>query len=195
MQTVFVNIQPLCHPRTRIIINFYSNLWKIPLGLVKRFGKGADLLPQNWLAPHDVKNLLMLAGFETINDRSKILFPLPWKFLASFFNRFLANIIPFRWFCLTNFIVARPAPEKAPAQQSPSVSVIVAARNEAGNIESILSRVPSLGSHTQLVFVEGGSTDHTYATIETLLEQHPDKDISPLSPDGKGQRRCRSAGV
>lgn len=187
VQTVLENVQPLCHSRTRIIINFYSNLWKIPLGLVKRFGKGADLLPQNWLTPHDVANLLMLAGFDTINDRSKILFPLPWKFLAGFFNRFLANIIPFRWFCLTNFIVARPAPEKAPAQQSPSVSVVVAARNEAGNIESILDRVPALGSHTQLVFVEGGSTDNTYETIETLIEQHPEKDIQLYRQTGKGK--------
>lgn len=187
VQTVFENIRPWCHPRTRIIINFYSNLWKIPLGMVKRFGKGADLLPQNWLAPHDVINLLMLAGFDTINDRSKILFPLPWKFLAGFFNRFLANIIPFRWFCLTNFIVARPAPEKVTVEPAPSVSVIVAARNEAGNIEHILQRVPTLGSHTQLVFVEGGSADNTYETIEALMKKHPEKDIGLYRQTGKGK--------
>ena len=195
VQTVLENVQPLCHSRTRIIINFYSNLWKIPLGLVKRFGKGADLLFQNWLAPHDVKNLLLLAGFDAINDRSKILFPLPWKFLAGFFNRLLANIIPFRWFCLTNFIVARPASERISAKALPSVSVIVAARNEAGNIESILRRVPALGRHTQLVFVEGGSTDNTYETIESLIKQHPDQDISLYRQSGKGKGDAVRLGV
>ena len=187
VQTVFENMHRWCQSETRIIINFYSNLWKIPLGLVKRTGKGADLLPQNWLAPHDVTNLLMLAGFDTINNRSKILLPLNWRFLKGFFNRFLANIIPFRWFCLTNFIVARPAPETIAAKAPPSVSVIVAARNEAGNIEHILQRVPTLGSQTQLVFVEGGSTDNTYETIETLIKQHPDKDISLYRQTGKGK--------
>ncbi|MDO9263964.1 MAG: class I SAM-dependent methyltransferase, partial [Desulfosalsimonadaceae bacterium] len=122
VQTVFENIRRFCHPRTRIIINFYSNLWKVPLGVVKRMGKGADLLPQNWLAQNDVINLLRLAGFDAVNDRSKILLPLPWAVLAVFFNRFLANIVPFRWFCLTNFIVARPAPETAAAKAPPSVS-------------------------------------------------------------------------
>ena len=187
VQTVFENMRTWCHPKTRIIINFYSNLWKVPLGMVKHLGKGANLLPQNWLTPNDVINLLKLAGFETINDRSKILLPLPWPFLAAFFNRFLANIIPFRWFCLTNFIVARPAPETAAPKGSPSVSVIVAARNEAGNIEDILRRVPHLGSRTQLVFVEGGSTDNTYETIESLIKQHPEKDISLYRQTGKGK--------
>ena len=187
VQTVFENMRLFCHPRTRIIINFYSNLWKVPLGAVKRLGKGADLLSQNWLAQNDVINLLKLAGFEAINDRSKILLPLPWKFLAVLFNRFLANIIPFRWCCLTNFIVARPSPEPAAAKAPPSVSVIVAARNEAGNIADILRRVPPLGSRTQLVFVEGHSTDNTYETIEAQIKQHPEKDIQLYRQTGKGK--------
>jgi SAM-dependent methyltransferase len=187
VQTVFENMRRFCHPRTRIIINFYSNLWKVPLSVVKRLGKGADLLPQNWLAQNDVINLLRLAGFDVINSRSKILFPLAWNFLAGFFNRFLANIIPFRWFCLTNFIVARPAPDSFAAKAAPSVSVIVAARNEAGNIADILRRVPPLGSRTQLVFVEGHSTDNTYETIESLMKQYPEKDISLYRQKGKGK--------
>lgn len=187
VQSVFENMRRFCHSGTRIIINFYSNLWKLPLAAVKRAGKGADLLSQNWLAQHDVINLLKLAGFDTISDHSKILLPLPWAFLAAFCNRFLANIIPFRWFCLTNFIVARPAPDSVALKDQPSVSVIVAARNEAGNIADILRRVPILGSRTQLVFVEGHSTDNTYETIETLMAQHPDKDINLYRQTGKGK--------
>ena len=187
VQTVFEHLRGWSHPGTRIIINFYSNLWKLPLGMVKHLGKGVNLLPQNWLTQNDVINLLKLAGFETINDRSKILLPLRWAFIANFFNRFLANIIPFRWFCLTNFIVARPAPETSAVKALPSVSVIVAARNEAGNIQDILRRVPPLGSQTQLVFVEGHSTDNTYETIEALIKQHPEKDISLYRQTGKGK--------
>ena len=187
VQTVFENMRRFCHPRTRIIINFYSNLWKVPLGVVKHMGKGADLLSQNWLAQNDVINLLRLAGFDAVNDRSKILLPLPWAVLAVFFNRFLANIAPFRWFCLTNFIVARPSPETLAAKAPPSVSVIVAARNEAGNIADILRRVPSLGSRTQLVFVEGHSSDNTYETIEAQIKQHPEKNISLYRQTGKGK--------
>ena len=187
VQTVFENIVTHCHSSTRVIINFYSNLWRLPMGIVKSMGKGADLLPQNWLAQNDVVNLLGLAGFDVINQRSKILLPLKWPFLNSFFNKYLANIAPFRWFCLTNFIVARLDPAKSREKEDPSVSVVVAARNEAGNIPDILRRVPSMGSRTQLVFVEGGSTDNTYETIEALIKDYPDRDIRLYKQTGKGK--------
>jgi len=83
--------------------------------------------------------------------------------------------------------VARPSPEPAAAKAPPSVSVIVAARNEAGNIADILRRVPPLGSRTQLVFVEGHSTDNTYETIEAQIKQHPEKDIQLYRQTGKGK--------
>ncbi|MCD6584940.1 MAG: glycosyltransferase family 2 protein, partial [Desulfobacteraceae bacterium] len=177
----------LCHPQTRLIINFYSNLWRIPLSIIKWLGKGADLLPQNWLAQNDVVNLLELSGFDVINGRSKILWPLQWFFLTSLCNRYLANVLPFRWFALTNFIVARPAQKDIGTEKLPSVSVVVAARNEAGNIEQIIKRVPPLGSRTQIVFVEGHSTDNTYETIEKAIKQHPDKQISLYRQPGKGK--------
>ena len=46
------------------------------------------------------------------------------------------------------------------------VSVIIPARNEAGNIPQIFSRTPELGADRELIFVEGHSKDGTYAAIE-----------------------------
>ncbi len=187
VQAVFENLSGLCHSRTRVIINFYSNLWRIPLSIIKWLGKGANLLPQNWLAHNDVINLLQLSGFDVINLRSKIFWPLKCFFLEKLFNRFLVNFMPFRWFALTNFIVARPAPATGQAKAVPSVSVIIAARNEAGNIEQIIKRVPALGRRTQIVFVEGHSTDNTYETIEKAIKQHPEKEIILYRQPGKGK--------
>ena len=51
LQAVLENIRPLSHSGTRVILNFYNSLWRIPLGVVKRLGKGADTLEQNWFPP------------------------------------------------------------------------------------------------------------------------------------------------
>lgn len=48
----------------------------------------------------------------------------------------------------------------------PSVSVIVPARNEAGNIDSILARCPMMGQRDEIIFVEGNSTDDTWEKIQ-----------------------------
>ena len=189
VQSVLENLHLLCHPKTRLILNFYNNLWRIPLSVVKRLGMGAFILEQNWFTPNDVFNLLGLSGFEIVKRIPAILFPLRIPLVASFANRFLANIIPFCWFALTNFVIARPAPNpiQAAVPEAPSVSVIVPARNEAGNIESILKRLPALGKHTEVVFVEGHSSDSTFETIEQTIKNLPGGNCRLFRQSGKGK--------
>ncbi|GAB4504772.1 MAG: bifunctional class I SAM-dependent methyltransferase/glycosyltransferase family 2 protein [Anaerolineales bacterium] len=168
VQRVFEQIRPLCSPHTRIILNFYSRLWELPLALAQRLDLATPTLGQNWLTRQDVANMLYLAGFETIRTWQEVLWPLP---LGGFFNKYLARFWPFRELTLSNFVVARPQPQRHP--QQPSVSVIVPARNEAGNIRAIFERLPQMGRRTELVFVEGHSRDDTYAVIERELAAHP----------------------
>jgi glycosyltransferase involved in cell wall biosynthesis len=151
-----------------LILNFYSHLWQIPLSIAQSLNLATPILAQNWLTVPDVNNLLNLAGFETIRNSNEILFPLP---LGGFANRYLARLWPLREFALSNFLIARPAPK--PVENTPSVSVVVAARNEEGNVKNIFERVPLMGSKTELIFVEGHSRDKTYETIEKEMPLHP----------------------
>ncbi|MDZ7832237.1 MAG: glycosyltransferase [Desulfobacterales bacterium] len=190
VQAVLESLRPLCHAGTRIIVNFYNNMWRIPLAAVNKLGLGADLLEQNWFAPHDVENLLHLAGFEVINRRNKILFPADIWLVKTVFNRYLVNMLPFKWFALTNIVMARPAPELFPApkvEEPPKVSVVVAARNEAGHIDEIFQRVPQLGSGTELIFVEGHSTDNTYETVQETMGRYPNVQCRLFQQTGRGK--------
>ncbi|GMV32827.1 MAG: hypothetical protein AMXMBFR60_06560 [Chloroflexota bacterium] len=168
VQRALEQVRKLCAPHTRLILNFYSHLWQFPLAVAQRLNLATPMLDQNWLTVPDVDNLLHLAGFETIRNSNEVLLPLP---LGGFANRYLARLWPFRDFTLSNFLIARPAPQ--PAEKKPSVSVVVAARNEEGNIRNIFERVPVMGSKTELIFVEGHSKDKTYETIEKEMPLHP----------------------
>lgn len=167
VQRALEQVKKNCKPSTRLILNFYSHLWQFPLKLAQSVNLASSLLSQNWLTREDVHNLLKLAGFETISQSQEILFPLP---LGGFANRYLVKLFPFHNFALSNFIVARPSP--IPSNQ-PSVSVVIAARNEAGNIKNIFERLPKMGSRTELIFVEGHSKDNTYQTILDQIQLHP----------------------
>jgi len=168
VQQVLERLKPLCTPRTRIIFNFYSRTWEIPLHIIQLLNLATPTLAQNWLTHHDLVNMLNLAGFETIRTWQEILWPLP---LGGFANKILVRLWPFRDFALSNFVIARPQPQRV--KEEPKVSVIVAARNEAGNIKTIIERLPKMGRETELIFVEGHSQDDTYATIEQELAAHP----------------------
>lgn len=189
VQSVFERFREISHPGTRIILNFYNNLWRIPLSVANRLGMGAAVLEQNWLSPHDIFNLLNLEDFDVVKHIRCILFPLKVPLLPNLANQYMVNFLPFSWFALTNFVVARPAPMRKQARTGgqPSVSVIIPARNEAGNIEHILKRTPSLGSETELIFVEGHSNDNTFETIEQVIERFPEKKCRLFRQPGKGK--------
>jgi len=189
VQKVLEGVARLAGAHSRVILNFYNNLWRAPLAAVKRMGLGADVLEQNWFAPADVHNLLELAGFEVIKRLQWVLMPLRLPFISSLCNRYLVHFPVFNWLALTNLVVARPKPQpRAPVgSKGPAVSVVVPARNESGNIERILRRIPRLGSETEIVFVEGNSSDRTYEAIEKCMQRSADIKCRLYRQQGRGK--------
>jgi SAM-dependent methyltransferase len=189
VQAVLERLGPLCHADTRIVLNTYSRLWEGPLALAQRLGLARPVLRQNWLTVPDLKNLLRLAGFEPLRTFQDVLWPVWMPLVARFCNAFLVKLWPFRHLALTNVLVARPepAPASATARARPRVSVVVPARNEAGNIPAIFARTPELGAGTELIFVEGHSTDDTYGAIERAMAENPKLDCRVFRQSGKGK--------
>lgn len=133
----------------------------------------------------DLKNILRLTGLEVVSDWREILFPVRIPGIDHIFNRFLAKIWPFSLFALSHFFVVRKREDAGVS--APSVSVVVAARNEAGHIREILERISPVGSGTELIFVEGGSTDDTYEVIRKSLETYTKFPTSLFRQTGKGK--------
>lgn len=176
VQRAFEQIRKVCHEGTRVIATYYNYLWETVLRAGERLGMKRPQPDQNWLAPADIQNLLSLAGFQTIRTGYHLLLPLPIPLLAAFCNRVLANLPLLRKMCLVQVVVARPAPV-AVDEESLSCSVIIPARNERGNIEGAVSRTPGLGGRTELIFVEGNSSDGTAEEIERVIAANPDREI------------------
>jgi SAM-dependent methyltransferase len=201
VQAALEQLRPLTHDRTRIILNFFSRLWELPLRAARALRLATPLLDQNWLTPEDVRGLLMLAGFESIRGWNEILWPVTTPGIDVLMNRYVARLWPFPKLALTNFIVARPAADAKPqaaqppppgllpggGDQTPSVSVVVPARNEAGNIAAIFARTAEIGRGTELIFVEGHSSDDTYAAIEREIAANPGRRCKLLRQTGKGK--------
>ena len=148
----------------RILFVYYSMLWKPLAWLGSKFGLRTRSPEQNWIAPEDLENFCHLAGLEIIRHDLKLLCPIPIPFLANFLNRYLAPLPFFRLFTMLNIVIARAL--KSAREAHPSVSVIVPARNESGNINSLLARCPMMGREDEIIFVEGNSTDDTWEKIQ-----------------------------
>jgi len=189
VQSAIGQLAPLCESGTRIIINTYSRLWELPLSAARKLGLAHQFIAQNWLTVDDLDNILYLAGFQSIRHWKEILLPTWIPGVARFCNSFLARMAPFRFAALTSFIVARPTPhdDTLKLNSEPVVSIIVPARNEAGNIAEIFQRVPEMGAGTELIFVEGHSTDDTYRTIERAVATNRHRNAKLLRQYGEGK--------
>lgn len=187
VQAVFSRLSQYVTPRTRICINFYSHLWEHPLMLAQKLGLMTPLLPQNWLTVEDVANLLELSGFQVVKKSDELLLPLGLWPLSKLCNRWLARLWPFRYADMVHFMIARPQPVKGAGERKPTVSVIVAARNEEGNIPAIFERVPQMGGGTELILVEGNSGDDTWGAIQRVMPLYPGLNPRAFRQPGKGK--------
>ena len=192
VQAAFEQIQSLCARQTRLLLNVHSRLWELPITLAQKLGVAVPTLEQNWLGREDIANLLNLTGFEPIRIWQEFLEPFRLPVIDALVNRFLVRFWPFTELCLTNFFVARSGCIGA---EPPKVSVIIPARNEAGNIPAIFARVPRMGSETELIFVEGHSMDDTYQVLEQAIQAHPEWKCKLFKQDGVGKANAVRLGI
>lgn len=187
IQQVLERIHPLTHEGTRIVITYYNYLWEGILSLGSLLGIRQRGKYQNWLPPADIANLLQLADYDVIRTTSYVMMPKRIPPLTTFCNYFLALLPGFRYFNLVNLVIARPSPTPR-RDEDLSLSVIVPCRNERGNVEGAVTRIPELGRETELVFVDGNSTDGTAEEIEAQIAKHPERKIRLIHQgDGVGK--------
>ncbi len=185
LEALLHNVRMMMHERSRVVIHSYNQLWRPIIRLAELLRLKPRKPIRNWVTPGDMRNLLELANLEVVSSRREILFPRRIPLLTTFLNGVAARLWGLRHLCLTWWIVARP--KSSPSGRELSVSVVIPCRNEAGMIGEIVERTPALGAETELIFVEGGSTDDTRAQIERQITVHPERSISLLAQSGKGK--------
>ena len=184
VQKAFTELRKVTRPRTRVIITYYNYFWEPILRCGERLGRKMPQPEQNWLSQPDIENLLALADYECIRREYKLLLPKRIPLLSTLCNKVLANLPVFWKMSLVQFLVAKEIGVPRPENEL-SCTVVIPCKNERENIEGAVRRVPRLGRHTEIIFVEGNSSDGTEAEIRRVIAAYPEKDIR-LVPQGMG---------
>lgn len=168
VQNTIENLASNCHENTRVVVVYFNFLWRPLLRLAVHLGlhKKPTREP-NWLTPNDFENIFKLGGFEQIKNGKRFIFPLDLGIISVTINRYLAHIPIINTLCLTSYQIFSPLKKKSDY----SVSIIVPARNEQGNIDNILKNIPQIGKKTEVIFVEGHSNDNTYEKISQGIKE------------------------
>jgi SAM-dependent methyltransferase len=184
-ENAFVGLHSLCTPDTRLIISYHSWRWQPILTLGEMIGLKMPSVEMNWLSTRDTMGFLQLADFEPVKREWRQLVPRSLFGLGSLINRFIGTLPLIRRLSLRNYLVARPVRDVELKQTS--TTVLIPCRNEKGNIENAVKRLPDFCEDLEIMYVEGNSQDGTLDEIHRVIEAYPDKDIKVLIQDGKGK--------
>jgi ubiquinone/menaquinone biosynthesis C-methylase UbiE len=188
IQDILLALKSVCKPNTRIIITNYNQFWEpiLKFGEFLRIKKKSP--KQNWLTIGDIRNLLSLSSFEVYRAGKRILFPIDIPLFSFFVNKILGHLPIFNHFGLNTFVFARLSSAITFQKDEFSSTVVIPARNESGNIENAIKRMPKFGKHVEIIFVEGNSTDDTWETIQKVQQKYIGQyDIKITHQDGKGK--------
>jgi SAM-dependent methyltransferase len=188
---LFDRVAAHSHPGTRVVVNTYSRAWRPLIRIAELLRLKPEKPLRNWVSPHDIRNLLELSGFDVITEDTRLLVPFRLPLLSSLLNGVIGSIWPFEYLCLTYWATARPRTDGAGEL---SVSIVCPCRNEEGHVPDLIERTPNVGSETELIFVEGGSTDDTRGEIERQIAEHPERSIRLVDQPGKGKGDAVRAG-
>jgi len=179
----FRRLNALCEPHTRLILYSYNHLW-LPVNKLAELSRLKMPLPeQNWLSEKDLRGLLTMADFDWLRTYRIVIFPKWIPVISDFINRFVTRLPGINKLCMINVLVARPAP-KPRDPHNVSVSVIVPCKNEHGNIEAAVRRIPEMGKHTEIIFCDDKSTDGTADEVRRMQRRYPERDIKLVSGPG-----------
>ncbi len=183
VQEFFSRIKKVCGDDTRILVTYYNFLWRPIIKFATFMGWRKDTGEQNWLDNNDIANLLELAGLEIITSQKRLLVPIEIPVISQFVNRWIAPLPFINTFCLKTWTLAKLKQE---GKRALSVSIIIPARNEEGNIPHIPRSIPKFGSRQELIFIEGHSKDNTWMEIQKLLKSKAHKNLSIKAFQQKG---------
>jgi SAM-dependent methyltransferase len=172
IQALFQKVHSFCHTQTRVIVQYYNHFWEPLIKFIEFIGLKSKTPIQNWLSLRDINNLLYLSNFEVYRTSRRFIFPFYIPLISVFFNKYLAQLFPFRYFGLNIYSFARPVPCMNDDKKEYSVSIVIPARNEAGNIENAILRMPKFGKEQEIIFIEGNSTDETWNVIQQIQKKY-----------------------
>lgn len=164
-------VREVSSEETRLILTFHNPALEGVLRVAQRFGWSMAPARQNWVGRLTMTTLLELTDFRVEEVSHSLLVPIPIPLIAPLANRYLSGRRAFSYIDLVNVVVARPIMPR-PQPESLSVTVLIPCRNEIDNIEPAIKRTPEMGSHTEILFVDGSSTDGTKERIEEMIERY-----------------------
>jgi hypothetical protein len=198
IQGLLAEIRPSLGRTARVIAVLYNPYFAWLYRLAWRLGLREGALPTTFISFTDLLTVARLSGFRLVRTRAVLYSPFRLAGLGSALNAILTTIPVLRHLSFTSVVTLAPV---AGGEQvsPPSLTVVIPARNERGNIQTALEELRAVRHELpglEVIFVEGHSTDGTWDEIARLMpEYEPFFRIRALQQRGRGKGDAARLGL
>jgi hypothetical protein len=188
IQGLLTALKPRLSQTSRVAAVVYNPYFGGLYRLAQRLGLRSGAAPTTFVTVTDLTNIARLSGFRIVRIRSAVYVPFRLAGIGSLINAFMPAIPLLRHLSFAAIVVLAPIADEDTER---SVSVIIPARNERGNIEPALEglrvvreELPNL----EVILVEGHSTDGTWEEIQRLAPCYQEFfNVVALQQEGRGK--------
>lgn len=186
IQATLMRLKPKLSRTSRVVVVAYNPYLRWLYALADVLGLRNSPPTLTFLTRTDLDAVGRLAGYEVVRLRPAGYSPFRLLGLGHLLNWWMPVVPGVRWMSFVVIAVLRPLVREV---RRPSLSIVIPARNERGNIEGALQRMPDLGAErVEIVFVEGHSTDDTWSEIRRVAELYRGRfEIKTLQQAGQGK--------
>jgi hypothetical protein len=194
IQSDLIKLHSRLSRHSRLFIVAYNPFLGVLYALASWLGLRKAPKPNVYLTEKDLHTFARLSGYDVGRIRPCGFMPFYIPFLSNLINKVLPTLPFIRRLSLLWIVVLRPI---IPEKRKPSLTIIIPARNESGNIDDAIKRIPDLtGTEIEVLFVEGNSSDDTWQCIQTAVGKQNERfRISAYQQPGKGKNDAVKAGI
>ena len=184
IEGTLANLRLRLNRLSRLVVVLYNPYFRGVFWLATRLGLRTGPLPSTFVTREALTALAALSGYEIVQLKPVAYVPFRLLGVGDLINRVLPSVPLVRWLGAAAVVVLRPIASSSP----PSLTIVIPCRNEKGNIEAALTRLPALPAPVEVIFVEGHSTDGTWEEVQRVIGVHGHRlKLSAFRQTGKGK--------
>lgn len=188
IQGLLAGMRSRLSPSSRVTAVVYNPYFGGIYRLAQRLGLRSGDAPTTFVTFTDLTNIARLSGYRIVRIRSAVYVPFRLAGVGSLINAFMPAIPLLRRLSFAAIVVLAPVTDE---RVKPSVSVVVPARNERGNIQPALEALRVVREELpglEVILVEGHSTDGTWEEIQRLAPAYVEYfKVVALQQQGRGK--------
>jgi len=168
----------------KILLTSINPKWNIVLKIFESLGLKKNSYINSYIHPKKISSIFTSLGFENIRNYNKQIFPFKIFGLGTFLNIFLEIILSFFNLGIKTYFLYQNI-EKNSIKFSKTI--IVPAKNEEGNLQELISRIPKFNEEYEIIIACGPSKDNTFKKALEIKESkiHENIIVFEQSKNGK----------